>query len=58
MKYMYILNNEVLFQTNSAKEYYDYIMNMEEDKYIRYTILLRLLEQSPTGYVADMATTN
>lgn len=53
MKYQYILNGEIIFQTNNVSEYYGFLVN-RQDKQAMYSVLYNLLEQSK-GYLCNMA---
>lgn len=54
MKYQYILNNKVLFETNDAEEYFTYLIT-STDKQLMHAVLYRLLRQSG-GHICNMVT--
>lgn len=53
MKYKLIINNEVVYQTDNAEDYYIYLINHKNQQFLQ-TILYNLLEKS-NGYVCNMA---
>lgn len=54
MKYQYILNNELLFETNDASEFYSYLINLEDYKQAFNSTMFNLLVKSK-GYICNMA---
>jgi hypothetical protein len=56
MKYQHILNNKLLFETNSASDFFHYLMNNPDAKQAKNNILYNLLE-SNKGYICEMSTT-
>lgn len=54
MKYQYILNKEVLFETNDPSEFMTYLMTDPKAYQAKYCVLYELLEQS-SGYICNMA---
>lgn len=52
MKYQYILNGKIIFQSDSVSEYYSFLVN-KEDKQTMYSVLYNLLEKS-NGYICNM----
>ena len=54
MKYQYILNKKILFETNSPTEYFRYLLNLEDNS-LKNDILHDLLGKS-NGYICEMAT--
>lgn len=57
MKYQYILNSKIVFETNDASEFHYYLINNEKANQAKNSILYNLLEQS-NGYICNMATAN
>jgi len=53
MKYQDILNKKVLFETNNAHEFMQYLMKKENTQSLCYT-LINLLQNSK-GYTCNMA---
>jgi hypothetical protein len=53
MKYKYILNNTVIFETNDANEFMMFLLR-DGNEHIRHSVLRNLLEKD--GYVCDMVT--
>lgn len=54
MKYQYILNDKIVYQTDSASEFFVFL-NKPENTQERNSILYNLLEKSG-GYTCNMAT--
>jgi hypothetical protein len=57
MKYQYILNDKIIFETNDASEYMLYLLTNKEAEQIKYSVLFRLLEQS-NGHICNMVSVN
>ena len=52
MKYQYILNGTIIFETNDASTYFAYLMQHEQ---LKNSVLLNLLHNAGK-YTANMAT--
>lgn len=55
MKYQYVLNGEILFETNNAEEFWRYLVFVIKEPHIKESVLYNLLEKSG-GYKCNMAT--
>jgi len=53
MKYKYILNDTVIFETNDSSEFMKFLLR-DGNEHIRNSVLHNLLEKN--GYVCDMVT--
>lgn len=54
MKYQFILNNVIIFETDNVSEYFSFLLKPENVQ-IKNSVLYDLLEKSKS-YTADMAT--
>lgn len=55
MKYQYILNNTILFETNDLSSFFHYLMTEKDAQQAKNSILYNLLEKS-NGYICKMET--
>lgn len=54
MKYQYILNNTLVFETNDVQEYFQFLIG-RADKQVMYRVLYNLLEKYD-GYICNVVT--
>ncbi len=55
MKYQYILNDVILFETNDVTIFFSYLLTEPKAEQAKNSILYNLLEKSG-GYTCNMAT--
>lgn len=53
MKFQYILNDKVLFETNDFLEYITYLYALDDHGQAKHSVLYRLLEKSG-GHICEM----